>query len=328
MRLMLIGAGGRLAAQLARSAGGAGGAARRVEVIGIDHARLELTDHAAIERLVGEHEFDVLVNCAGYCPPPGQPVDAARAFEVNALPAGVLASCCRRKRAVMVQLSGCEVFDGVAGRAYTEQDAPGPITVAGAARAMAERLTLNANPQALVLRLGRLFGQVRPPVVPANGAAGATTAADHCTSPTREDAAAPLSPPTLPADDVDSLIRHCLDEARLRGRRELHIGDDQRFSLLYLSDAAALILSLLVAKAPPGVYHLANAGAVTGVDLARRVIAAARLQARVISLNSRSASAHPLRDHSLDIRRLASVLGRIPHWSDALDRHLRHDRLL
>ncbi len=299
MRMLLLGAGGRVGMHLMHAAARA---AQRVHVISIDHRDLDLTDAGAIERLLEGHSFDLLVNCAGYCPGPGVSVEAARAFEVNAYPAGVLAAACRRRRAGMVQLSCYEVFDGHAGRAYTELDAPAPVTIPGAAWAMAERLALNEHPQALVLRLGRLFG---------GGGAGEDRARAG-------GAGAAVEGETV----ADGMIRQWLEEAR--HRRELTVPDNERYSLLYLPDAAMLILGLLQMRPAPGIYHLANAGTTSAPELARRLVATARLQARVVTANS-----HPRwRDHTLDLQRLSALLGRLPHWSDALDRHLRHHRLV
>jgi dTDP-4-dehydrorhamnose reductase len=55
-------------------------------------------------------------------------------------------------------MSSDALFDGEREGAYTEQDAPCPITPYGAAKAAAERLVAEFHPQALIVRTSLIYG--------------------------------------------------------------------------------------------------------------------------------------------------------------------------
>jgi dTDP-4-dehydrorhamnose reductase len=69
-----------------------------------------------------------------------------------------LAAACRRRGIPFVTFSSDLVFDGRAGRPYTEEDEPHPLNVYGESKAEAERRVLDLLPDALVIRTSAFFG--------------------------------------------------------------------------------------------------------------------------------------------------------------------------
>jgi dTDP-4-dehydrorhamnose reductase len=68
---------------------------------------------------------------------------------------------CRRADCKLVAISSDFVFDGRLGRPYRESDEVSPLNPYGAAKAEAERATLTAFPEALVVRTGLVYGKCR-----------------------------------------------------------------------------------------------------------------------------------------------------------------------
>lgn len=86
------------------------------------------------------------------------------AWEVTAAGSGVVAEAARAVGARLVHLSTDVVFDGRAGRPYTEDDPVSPLSHYGRAKAEAERLVAEADPGAVMVRTSLIYGGPgRPP---------------------------------------------------------------------------------------------------------------------------------------------------------------------
>jgi dTDP-4-dehydrorhamnose reductase len=86
------------------------------------------------------------------------------AWEVTAGGSRVVAESARAVGARLVHLSTDVVFDGRAGRPYTEDDPVCPLSDYGQAKADAERLVAEADPGAVVVRTSLIYGGPgRPP---------------------------------------------------------------------------------------------------------------------------------------------------------------------
>lgn len=102
--------------------------------------------------------FDVVVNTACYTEVDGCETQPEKAYRVNAYGAAALAAFCRKKRTRFVHFSSDYVFDGLKGDAYEEHDLPAPLNVYGSSKRLGERLVLEEDPQALIIRTSWLFG--------------------------------------------------------------------------------------------------------------------------------------------------------------------------
>src|SRR5262245_40739082 len=97
------------------------------EVTGFPRASLDISDGERVERELGTIQPSVVVNAAAY-----NQVDVAErepqaAFAANALGVRNLAVACRQIDARLVHFSTDYVFDGQAGRPYTESDPTHPL---------------------------------------------------------------------------------------------------------------------------------------------------------------------------------------------------------
>ena len=158
-RIVIVGAGGRLGAALAREY------ARDYEVAGFNHAQLDLGQPEQMRTRLGQLEFDVLINAAAQTNVDRCETEREEAFALNAEAPRVLAEICHAKAARFIHISTDYVFDGEKREPYTEEDEARPISVYGASKREGERLALEANDRALVLRISWVFGPDRPSFV-------------------------------------------------------------------------------------------------------------------------------------------------------------------
>jgi dTDP-4-dehydrorhamnose reductase len=150
MRLLVTGAGGQLGRELTRCCEAAGD-----DVVGLDRARLDVGDRAAVAHAVHLHRPEVVVNAAAWTAVDACESDPARAFRDNADAVRWLREACDLAGAHLVQISTDYVFDGMLDRPYREDDAPNPLSVYGRSKLAGERA---AGELATIVRTSWLCG--------------------------------------------------------------------------------------------------------------------------------------------------------------------------
>ena len=155
-RLIVVGAGGRLGAALAREY------SREFHVVGFNHAQLDLGKPEQLRETLGALEFDALINTAAQTNVDRCETEQDEAFALNGEAPGVLAEICARKKAKFIHISTDYVFDGEKREPYTEEDEAEPISVYGESKLAGERRALEANERALIVRVSWVFGPDRP----------------------------------------------------------------------------------------------------------------------------------------------------------------------
>src|SRR6267378_4167689 len=108
MRIVIIGAGGRLGAALAREY------ATDFEVRGYKHAEIDLADLNRLRDFLLPVKFDLLINSAALTDVDYCESHRDEAFTINAEGPRVLAELCREKNAKLIHISTDYVFDGKA----------------------------------------------------------------------------------------------------------------------------------------------------------------------------------------------------------------------
>jgi dTDP-4-dehydrorhamnose reductase len=155
MRIVIVGAGGRLGAALARVY------APEFEVRGYTHADIDLTSLDRLRELLRAVKFDLLINSAAltnvdYCE-----VHRDEAFIINAEAPRILAELCDEKNAKLIHISTDYVFDGKRRQPYREEDEAIPISIYGESKREGEIHVLRASRQHLVARASWVFGPDR-----------------------------------------------------------------------------------------------------------------------------------------------------------------------
>ena len=161
MRIVILGAGGRLGAALVREYH------REFDVVGLNRAQLDLAKSDKIRSRLSSAEFDLLINCAAFTNVDLCESKQAEAFAVNADAPKALAEICSDKKAKLIHFSTDYVFDGEKRKPYVEDDVVKPISVYGESKRAGEENILALQDRHLVVRVSWVFGPERPSFVDA-----------------------------------------------------------------------------------------------------------------------------------------------------------------
>jgi dTDP-4-dehydrorhamnose reductase len=131
---------------------------RGYEVQGFDRSDVDICDAAAVETALAQADPAIVLNAAAY-----NMVDVAEreplaAFQTNALAVRNLAMACRQLDARLVHYSTDYVFDGTAGRPYTENDKPHPLGAYAVSKYAGELYAEAYLENPLIIRTSGLYG--------------------------------------------------------------------------------------------------------------------------------------------------------------------------
>jgi dTDP-4-dehydrorhamnose reductase len=279
--MALIGAGGQLASDLARSLN-----AERLETF--THLQLDITDAAAIARLLDAASPDMVVNASGYNLVDQAEVEPEHAFAVNAFGVRNLAQYCGQRGIALVHVSTDYVFGGGDPRAMplNESDCPQPLSVYGASKLAGEHFVRAECPRHLIVRTCGLYG---------------------------------LASTRAKGNFIETMLR--LSETR----PEIRVVNDQHCTPSFTSDVAQAIEALIAADAN-GIYHVTNSGAATWYDLAAEVFRLAKRDVSLVPITSQEFGAKAQRPaySVLDCSKLTAATGlAMPNWADSVATYLK-----
>ena len=161
MKLVIVGAGGRLGAALVRTY------REKFGVIGFNHAQLDLANRDEMRRKLSAIDFDLLINAAAFTNVDLCETRREQAFRINADAPRILAEICRGKNAKLIHFSTDYVFDGEKSEPYIENDPANPISVYGESKRAGEQFILQTTDRHLIVRVSWVFGSERPSFIDA-----------------------------------------------------------------------------------------------------------------------------------------------------------------
>jgi dTDP-4-dehydrorhamnose reductase len=133
--------------------------AERHTPIPLTRAEADVTDLSALAAAVRQASPEVVIHAAAQTSVDTCEGDPDGAYRVNAWGAWAAAAAAEQAGARFVLISTDFVFDGTAGRPYTEFDPVNPLSVYGASKAAAEQVCRQACRRCLVVRTQWLFGR-------------------------------------------------------------------------------------------------------------------------------------------------------------------------
>lgn len=152
MNILITGANGQLGCELQRL-----GQVSPNNYICTDCAELDITDAAAVGRMLSETKAEAIVNCAAYTNVERAEEDFATADLVNRIAARNLASAAKTAGATLFHISTDYVFPGDKNTPYTEQDTTGPIGVYGRTKLAGEQAVADSGCRHLIFRTSWLY---------------------------------------------------------------------------------------------------------------------------------------------------------------------------
>ena len=245
---------------------------------------MDIADAGSVEAAFARYRPWAVVNAAGYVRVDDAEREPDACHRDNAAGPAVLATACARHGVALLTFSSDLVFDGDKASPYVESDPVAPLSVYGRTKAEAEERVLHILPSALVVRTSAFFG------------------------------------PWDAHNFVTVTLKSLASAPRLAGAPAVVAADDIVVSPTYVPDLVQACLDLLI-DGECGLWHLANAGAITWAALARRV-------AEHVGITASRVEGRPSWDLGLSVRRPAySVLGSergvlLPSLDDALLRYV------
>ncbi|MFH0899313.1 MAG: dTDP-4-dehydrorhamnose reductase [Pseudomonadota bacterium] len=150
MKVLVTGGRGQLAKAI-------GMTWKQHDVVLLDEIELDLGAPGAAQAALDCHRPDVVVNAGAHTLVDRCEVEKDLAYRINAVGVRWLARACRKRGALLLQLSTDYVFDGQAREPYREWDPTGPATVYGASKLAGEVETTAHAPEHLIVRTSWLF---------------------------------------------------------------------------------------------------------------------------------------------------------------------------
>ena len=276
--MLVTGASGQLGAAIVR-------AFADVDPIAHTRASLDITDTAAVARIVAAASPQVVINCAAFNDVDGAEAAPLDALTVNAFAVRSLARAAAAAGAAFVHYGTDFVFDGTAAEPYDERATVSPQSTYAASKLLGEWFALEA-PRGFVLRVESLFGSPRD----WTGRRGT----------------------------LDSMV------AALEAGREVRAFTDRVVSPSYTADVAAATRHLVESGAAPGLYHCVNAGQGTWFDVASEAARILGVTPRLVPARMAQMPLMAARPRfcALSPQKLAAAGFAMPEWTDALRRWL------
>lgn len=128
------------------------------DVVGTDHRDLDITDEPSVVAAIRDHAPELVVHAAAFTRVDACESEPDTAWTVNAGGTWWVARACALAGAAMVYLSTDYVFDGQAGRPYTEFDRTNPQSTYGRTKEAGEQLVRRTLDEHYIVRTSWVHG--------------------------------------------------------------------------------------------------------------------------------------------------------------------------
>jgi dTDP-4-dehydrorhamnose reductase len=152
-RAVVFGCRGQLGVELVTVLG-----QRGYQVTGFDRTQVDISDGEQVDRAFAQTDPAIVINAAAYNQVDVAEKEPVAAMMANGLAVRNLAMCCRQHDARLVHFSTDYVFDGTAGRAYTEEDATRPLSAYAVSKLAGELYAQAYLDGPMIIRTCGVFG--------------------------------------------------------------------------------------------------------------------------------------------------------------------------
>lgn len=259
---------------------------RNHEAIGVDVEEMDVTDEAAVYRVIGEAKPDAVVHCAAWTA-----VDAAedpdnydKVMKINALGTEYVARACKTLDAKMTYISTDYVFDGRGDEPW-EPDCKdyAPLNVYGESKLLGEKAVAGLSDKFFIVRIAWVFGK--------NG---------------------------------NNFIKTMLKLSETRD--VLRVVSDQIGTPTYTRDLARLLVDMIETEKYGYYHATNEGGYVSWADFAKEIFLQAGKSTRVIPVTTAeyglSKARRPFNSRLDKSKIVAAGFTPLPSWQDALKRYL------
>ncbi|HLA31711.1 MAG TPA: dTDP-4-dehydrorhamnose reductase [Pseudomonas sp.] len=153
MRILLLGQHGQVSRELQARLSG------QAELLVLGSAQLDLRQPQQIRQQVRALKPDLIINAAAHTAVDQAESEPEQAFAINATAPGIIAEEAADLGAPLLHYSTDYVFDGRKPTAYTEQDAPNPLSVYGRSKLAGEQAIQAVGGAHLILRTSWVYSR-------------------------------------------------------------------------------------------------------------------------------------------------------------------------
>lgn len=150
--LLIIGKRGTLGKAFARIS-----EQRSIDYRLLSRDEFDLCKPETIEKAINYYKPWAIINAAGFVRVDDAETEAEKCFSDNTWGPQGIAIACKRHGIKLVTFSSDLVFDGQKKQPYVESDVTNPLNIYGKSKAQKEKLVLQADPSALVIRTSAFF---------------------------------------------------------------------------------------------------------------------------------------------------------------------------
>ena len=154
VRVLIFGRVGQVGTALAELLPG------RAQTLFLDQPEIDLSIPGDVRKPILEFQPAVVINAAAYTAVDKAESEPEVAHAINATAPGLMAGTCEEIGAALVHYSTDYVFDGSAGRPYTENAGVAPRSVYGRTKLAGERAVMAATDRYVILRTAWLYSHV------------------------------------------------------------------------------------------------------------------------------------------------------------------------
>lgn len=279
MKIALLGSAGQLGQDLQA-------ALKSQDVHALTRRDFDVTDHPQVRSQLMDLRPDVILNTTAFHRVDDCEIQPELAYSVNALAVLNLIRIANDLDSILVHISTDYVFDGKAGRPYTETSEPFPLSVYANSKLAGELLVRSTARRHFVIRSCGLYG-----------AAGSRGKGGNF---------------------VQTML------AKARRNEPIRVVNDQVVTPTYTVDLANQIARVLSTE-HFGLFHMSNQGSCTWFEFAKAIFEIAGLKADISATTSdlyKTPATRP-RYSVLENARLKELgLNEMRHWRDALAAYL------
>ena len=154
MKVLVTGVTGQLGYDVAREL-----EKRHIEYKGTGSREMDISDTAAVERVIKDYHPDAIIHCAAYTAVDKAEDDYGRAMDVNAKGTLAIAKAAKEIDAKMLYVSTDYVFNGQGTDPFTVDAATAPLNVYGLTKLFGEEAVQMELSKYFIVRISWVFGK-------------------------------------------------------------------------------------------------------------------------------------------------------------------------
>lgn len=154
MKVLVTGVTGQLGYDVAREL-----EKRHIEYKGTGSREMDISDTAAVERVIKDYHPDAIIHCAAYTAVDKAEDDYGRAMDVNAKGTLAIAEASKEIDAKMLYVSTDYVFNGQGTEPFTVDTATAPLNVYGLTKLFGEEAVQMELSKYFIVRISWVFGK-------------------------------------------------------------------------------------------------------------------------------------------------------------------------